>query len=1218
MALTKSAGRLAIRVVPDSKGFRQDLQKFLDRIEKSTRIKIKAEPVLDRAALAKMKRDIQNLAIKITPKIELNIGAEEIAELVAKIEKAKPVVDVALNTRMAAARMANLSRTRTAVIVPVLARAAVAKVAQRLAALGGGNVFADTFKEAGRFLSNIDREAVRLGTIANGVMAIAGAAGALTSNLLVLSGNISQLVGFATLLPAFGIGLGIQIGALAAIMQDFSTELAHLEPAMAELQDILSFTFWREARPAITELVEHLMPALIDTFDKLGTAQGIFTARLAQSIQKHLTLDRFTTMMDRMVDGIRAATDGIDPFIHAITLLGLHGSKYFERFGKWITHLSERFDAFITKSFNNGDLERWTENAIRTFFDLGRVISGTTRWFSALTQAARRAGGADLGDLADSLHAMADVMERPAFQTTMTRIFRGMHALMGELMIGLGDLGRGFIAMGPEIETAFKIVGSTLRTVLGYVADFMENEAFQAGFLEFFGGIARGVDNLAPGIEAAATSFGGLLDLIGLVAEELGNLLATVLVEWSPALDTIGEELETLVVPLSETFQQVVKDLTPVFDTLANEVIPPVVDLVEGQLLPALEDLAGWAAPQLEEFFSDLGNSIEKDVIPWVEKFREDLKTAGTEGDGALATFLTRLDELIGVVSDETPDWGGWFGGNGRGPGFHIDRIIEDFTRLQEKIDEVAASTGMEGNLGQSLNKWAEDAGRIYDDVANNLYDGLTEFTDEFGRRWDEFWGTTIPGSMKEYTENAKRDLSDWYGGIKGMFQDWMDELMPNWDEFWAELFGEPAVQLEGMSSAGFFGDGKLRVNEDLAAWLEDMGARWNTFWGETFPVAWDDFRNGFMEGWATFWSPEGLGGILVAFFTSVGEGWNNFWGVTLPEAWNNFTTWLGESWNTYWTGLGETLNTHWTNFWTTVTTKFEEIRMGLATKAAEIQLGWDTFWTGVGTTLSTKWEEFKTTVATKIAEIRTSISNKVTEIQTNWNTGWTNIGTTLSTKWNDMGTTVRTKAVEMGGTISRWMTDAQNNIRNGWEVARQVVSNKWDEIETAVQTGVDDAIAWVQDLPNRAREALNIDLSGSGASLIGGFISGMQSMLGEATRVASGIVQAVRNFFPGSPAKEGPFSGKGWVSYSGRAVVDSFAKGMEDRVELARAAARKVAEASQIETDAIDDNFKAGLEGGGPGDHRTNIFNTYYPVAEKQSRTIEKASGVIRMKGGL
>jgi hypothetical protein len=53
------------------------------------------------------------------------------------------------------------------------------------------------------------------------------------------------------------------------------------------------------------------------------------------------------------------------------------------------------------------------------------------------------------------------------------------------------------------------------------------------------------------------------------------------------------------------------------------------------------------------------------------------------------------------------------------------------------------------------------------------------------------------------------------------------------------------------------------------------------------------------------------------------------------------------------------------------------------------------------------------------------------------------------------------------------------------------------------------------------------------------------QAARARAAQAAASLVQAVANFMPSSPAKMGPFSGRGWTPYRGAALVEGFAEGM-------------------------------------------------------------------------
>ncbi|MEU6342225.1 hypothetical protein ABZ883_14935 [Streptomyces sp. NPDC046977] len=118
-----------------------------------------------------------------------------------------------------------------------------------------------------------------------------------------------------------------------------------------------------------------------------------------------------------------------------------------------------------------------------------------------------------------------------------------------------------------------------------------------------------------------------------------------------------------------------------------------------------------------------------------------------------------------------------------------------------------------------------------------------------------------------------------------------------------------------------------------------------------------------------------------------------------------------------------------------------------------------------------------------------------------------------------------------------------------------------------AIKSRLDSAVSWIRGLPSRASKALgNLGsvLYNSGRALIRGFIDGMGSMWSGVTSTASSLMRAARDYFPFSPAKKGPFSGKGWVSYSGEAIGKTLAASMAQQQGLVGASANALMTAAQ------------------------------------------------------
>lgn len=136
----------------------------------------------------------------------------------------------------------------------------------------------------------------------------------------------------------------------------------------------------------------------------------------------------------------------------------------------------------------------------------------------------------------------------------------------------------------------------------------------------------------------------------------------------------------------------------------------------------------------------------------------------------------------------------------------------------------------------------------------------------------------------------------------------------------------------------------------------------------------------------------------------------------------------------------------------------------------------------------------------------------------------------------------------QMPGRVAGWFSEIIFNAASLVSSLGAKASAAGQGFLSGIQGGFNAAVSFVASIPGRVIGAIG-DLGGllvnSGRSLINGFVSGIKSAIGGAVSAASGAVSQIRSFFPFSPAKRGPFSGHGYTTYSGKALMEGWAEGI-------------------------------------------------------------------------
>jgi tape measure domain-containing protein len=136
-------------------------------------------------------------------------------------------------------------------------------------------------------------------------------------------------------------------------------------------------------------------------------------------------------------------------------------------------------------------------------------------------------------------------------------------------------------------------------------------------------------------------------------------------------------------------------------------------------------------------------------------------------------------------------------------------------------------------------------------------------------------------------------------------------------------------------------------------------------------------------------------------------------------------------------------------------------------------------------------------------------------------------------------------------------------------------IQQAMDRFRNAIVSGIRQAIAIFRMLPGMILVSLGSMgrlLVNSGKAIIDGLVNGIKSHASRVVSAVKGVLQSARDLLPFSPAKEGPFSGRGWTAYSGASLMEGLATGISKAAPKAVGAMRNVVDdlASPVSPDVL------------------------------------------------
>lgn len=230
-----------------------------------------------------------------------------------------------------------------------------------------------------------------------------------------------------------------------------------------------------------------------------------------------------------------------------------------------------------------------------------------------------------------------------------------------------------------------------------------------------------------------------------------------------------------------------------------------------------------------------------------------------------------------------------------------------------------------------------------------------------------------------------------------------------------------------------------------------------------------------------------------------------------------------------------------------------------IQTALPNIQMLFNIFGTTVMGVINAVFPFIQTVITAVMNVINAVISTVLALIQGNWSGVWTGIQSVVSAIWSGIGSIISAAINAVSGIISSVLSGISGIWNGMWSSISSFFGSIWSGIQSAAQSGINGVLNTISGIKDRILgffSGAGSWLADAGRSIVNGLAEGIKGAVGAATGAISSVLDAVSSFLPHSPAKTGPFSGRGWTLYSGQAITSALADGIAGKTRVATSAA--------------------------------------------------------------
>lgn len=647
MAGTIVVARVAVRVYPDTKLFRKELQADLKAMQ-DVEVEVPVRPKLDNETANRVKAEIDAKFSEITVKIKAALDTFSVDAIKARLDAAFAGARTAtINTDLSAASVAKVRAEMAAMfakhqavkIKPTLDKKAAALVLAWFARLSGAQMLTHQIKEGIDAFKKLPGMVPGLILMVPAIAVVTAAILNMGGALLSLGRDAAKAVPILLAVPTVFMGMGLTLTTLFVAFKGLGKYLPEVAAQFSNIKNIMRDSFWGTALAPMEQAFTTMLPKINAGMAKVGASIGIWFSNLMQIFANTLPFETFFNSVATMNIHLKAMNQ---PLADIFKVFFDMSQWLLPSFADGLSNLTKKLSTWLNAANDSGKLQGWITGAVQKFKDFWGLIIAVYDWLNALTRPLEALNKMTIDSLADSFRRGAAAMNSAIGQINIKKVFESAQIAMRNFWsnsnAGMSEF---FDALPDFLMKALPKLGAAGGTLGGAILGGLKGA--MPGILEFFDAIAGAVELLAPQIKEAVTQIGATLGKdLGAMVKGFAPLLNDLLKMFNSVIGLLG----STITHLSHGLQMILDPLMP----YVNKIIQ-VVGKGINEIAAILDDLMTFLAPYITDIVKHLVPVIQK-AIDGIIPILRDLAGIIKQLAPIITPILTWLLDLVGTILD--------------------------------------------------------------------------------------------------------------------------------------------------------------------------------------------------------------------------------------------------------------------------------------------------------------------------------------------------------------------------------------------------------------------------------------------------------------------------------------------------------------------------------------------------------------------------------------